>query len=228
VVAILDKDSFVGHAGVIDRDFGDLLAERIENENLLIADENDFELMIFRSDVFERFVAEYCSPDKVRALENDKKLTLREILGRSATVIGALRYLSASHGWTLNFDDMEVRFMSRHDIDIDVGRQIEHLRGRSHGTTMPSVGAVKQAIEETMRQHSGAFTLVCGHDLCEIVSKGVHDIFGRAHVKLTRTGIAVEEVFRAAYSRDDFESSSLIQQIRAWEAKRRPFRILHP
>jgi hypothetical protein len=121
---------------------------------------------------------------------------------------------------------MEFRFVSRRDIEIDVDRQIEHLRGRSRGTAMPSADEVKRAMEQTMDQHSGALTLVCGHDLCEIVSKGVHDIFGRAHVALSRTGIAVEEVFRAAYSRSDFESSSLIRQIRAWEAKRRPFRIL--
>jgi hypothetical protein len=43
---------------------------------------------------------------------------------------------------------------------------------------------------------------------------------------LARGGRAVEEVIRAAYSRENFEKTELYSAIRAWEAKRELFVVL--
>src|SRR5271165_4769583 len=113
VVAILDGRQFVGHLGVIDRDFSEMLNETFDSENLVLTDENDIEMTIYQSDVFDRFMCEYANCDKVFAVATTKRLSLREVLIRSASTVGTLRYLSRKHGWNLDFDGMTIRFVDR-------------------------------------------------------------------------------------------------------------------
>jgi hypothetical protein len=226
VVKILDSRHFVGHLGVVDKDYSTLMNETISSENLLLTDENDIELTILCSDTLDRFIAEYGSPEKINAIENSKGLPLREILIRSASTIGTLLLLSKTSGWNLDFKRMTFRFSTRADVDIDLDKQIEHLRGRSPGTTMPSLDVVKAQIETARRQHTALLSHARGCDVCEVLSKGVHDVFGRNRHNLSRGGAAVEEVIRAAYSRENFERTKLYAEIRAWEAKRTPLKVL--
>jgi hypothetical protein len=224
IVTILDAGEFVGHLGIIDKDFGGMLNENIASDNIVVTDENDIELMIYSSDVFERFVAEYCNQERVTAFENQKGGTLKDILLQKSAAIGTLRYLSRREGWNLDFDGMRYRFTERRDVEIDLERQIEHLRGRSQGTTMPLLDIVRQQMTATNAQHP-ILSCVCGHDVCEVVSKVIHDVCGRADLALSRGGLAIEEVFRTAYTRGNLATSNLFASIRAWEVGRAPFRV---
>src|SRR5260221_4475516 len=226
VVAIVDGRQFIGHLGVIDRDFADMLNETFDTENIVMTDHNDIEMTIYQSDVFDRFISEYANAEKVRAVENAKQLPLREILVSSASTLGTLRYLSRSLGWNLDFEGMTVRFIDR-DVQVDLPRQVEHLRGRSRRTTMPNLDDVMQLFNDARRRFADRCLHSCGHDICEIMSKGIHDVFGRAHVALSRGGLAVEEVFRAAFTAENFAATQLFADIRAWETTRVPFSILY-
>lgn len=144
----------------------------------------------------------------------------------SSSNIGTLLYLSKTRGWNLKFTDMTVRFSGRHDVDVDLDQQIEHLRGRSPGTAMPNVADVKAAIDAARTSHRAVLTLTRGCDVCEVLSKGVHDVFGRSHHNLSRGGPAMQEVIRAAYSRENFQQTRLYAAIKAWEAKRAPLTVL--
>jgi hypothetical protein len=226
VVKILDRGGFVGHLGIIDKDFAPLIDEtHYASENLLGTDENDIELTILCSDTLERFLSEYGNPTKIMAVENDRKEKLRDVLIRSASLIGTLLLLSRVKGWNLDFDGMTIRFTER-TLDIDLDRQIEHLRGRSQGTTMPDLAQVKAEMSELANRQSRVISHTRGCDLCEVLSKGVHDVFGRNHHKLARGGVAVEEIVRAGYSRENFAQTRLFAAIKGWEAKRAPLRIM--
>lgn len=224
IAAMLDKD-FLGHLGMIDRDHSDMLNEEISSQNIVMMSENDLELMLFQSDALERFIAEYASADKVNGLENEKRRSLRDIILDSAGIIGSLRYLSKLNGWNLQFQGMTYRFSARHQIDIDIDRQLEHLRGRSTPTTMPTHDDVKQSIRQVRERYPALPRLACGHDVCEVVARGIHSVFGRAHVALGRGGAAVEEVLRAAFTEGNMRHSSLFAQIRVWETERAPLRV---
>jgi Protein of unknown function (DUF4435) len=227
VVSILDNGSFEGHLGLIDHDFSKMLSERIASRNIILTDENDVEVMIFVSDVFERFIIEYASPDKINAVEGEKGMSIRDVLILSASVVGTLRYLSRKLDWRLNFEDMTYRFTRRDDIEIDLDRQIEHLRGRSQGTPMPLIDEVKRHISAAGAGGiSDKLPYVCGHDLCGIISKGVHKVFGRAHTALGAGGVAVEEVFRTSYTLENFRKSSIYKRLKDWETANRPYRVL--
>src|SRR5882757_6918676 len=106
VVRILDSGGFIGHLGIIDRDFSALLhVEVYSSENLLLTDENDIELTILSSDALDRFVAEYGNADKIAALQNRKGEQRGDILMRSASAIGPLRLRSRINRRNLKFDD---------------------------------------------------------------------------------------------------------------------------
>lgn len=137
VVTILDADGFVGHLGLIDKDFADMLGEETDKRNVITTEENDIEVMIFRTQVFERFLAEYCNDHKIKILESRKSAPLRDILVNSAASIGTIRYLSRRQQWNIDFQEMTYRFKKRNDVEVDIARQIEHLRGRSRSSPMP-------------------------------------------------------------------------------------------
>jgi hypothetical protein len=47
-------------------------------------------------------------------------------------------------------------------------------------------------------------------------------VFGRAHIALGNSGFAVEEVFRACYTMNNFRDTALFGKIVAWETKNLP------
>lgn len=225
VAAILDRDSFAGFLAVVDNDSSEIFGERLASDNVIVTDENDLELVIFQSDVFERFLAEYCNADNVAAFVQAKNEPIRATFVRIAGALGALRCLSKLAAWHLRFEDMTLQFEQRRDMEISIDQQIEHLRGRSHGTPMPSLPQVRQEVDDFRAKYSDPRKYISGHDLCELISKSVHDVFGRAHVALARKAAAIEEVFRAAFSEENFCATTIFTQIRAWEARNVPFRV---
>jgi hypothetical protein len=226
IIEILDRDGFAGHVGVVDKDFAEIVAENITTKNIIVTDENDIEVTIFQSDVLERFIAEYCNAGKLAAFLETKGEPLRDLLTRIASVTGALRCLSKLNGWNLSFEDMSFKFNQRRDIEIVLDQQIQHLRGRSPHTTMPHDDDVKTIYTRFRADFPDARQYVRGHDLCEVICKAVHDVFGRAHLALHRSADAVEEVFRVAFSVENFRATDLFLKLRAWEDRNPPYVIL--
>jgi hypothetical protein len=83
-----------------------------------------------------------------------------------------------------------------------------------------------QLFDKARRQYTNLRYHCCGHDICELVSRGIRVMFGRANVQLNRGGLAVEEVFRTSYTRENFYGTRLWADIRKCEDKRVPFRVL--
>ena len=228
VVALLDSAGFSGHLAIVDDDFGSALGEKIASPNIVTTGINDVEVMIFDSDAFDRIVSEYANPDKVRATEASCGASLRQAILIASRDLGALRYLSRLKGWNLKFHDMTIRFIDG-TIQIDVFRQIQHLRGRSpNPSAMPSDSEVHEQIQKVHGTFSNPAQMVCGHDLCEVIARGIRRVFGRADVSLGDGGAAVAEVLRAAYTRASFELTSLFGAITAWEKRNPGFKILPP
>ena len=226
IIEILDRDGFAGHVGIVDKDFAEIVDENITSQNIILTDENDVEVTIFQSDVLERFTAEYCNADKLAAFLEAKGEPLRDLLVRIASVTGTMRCLSKLNGWNLRFEDMSLKFGQRRDIEIVLDQQIEHLRGRSPRTTMPDIDEVRTIYAKFRADFPNVRQCVRGHDLCELISKAVHDVFGRAHVALHRSADAVEEVFRAAFSIENFRATDLFIKLREWEDRNHPYTIL--
>lgn len=226
VISIVEGESFPGCLGVVDRDFGEMLSEKIESDNVIVLNVNDMETMLLVSDAFESFVAEYANSEKVSALEATEGSSLRQILIRSAGEIGALRFLSRCHRWNLDFKEFKIKYVHRRELTVDLDAQIEHLRGRSPGTCMPAKEAVKDLIASVRTAFPDPLLRTHGHDICEFLAKGIHDVFGRAHLQLGRSGTAVEETLRAAFSSENFRSSALYADIKTWELNNRPYHVL--
>jgi hypothetical protein len=91
---------------------------------------------------------------------------------------------------------------------------------------MSALEEVRRHVDDARSRFPWPLSFAAGHDICEIVGRGVHHVFGRAQVALGRTGTAVEEVLRAAFTYDNFSATKLFADIKAWEAAHPPFRIL--
>jgi len=221
----LASDNFDGVCGLVDRDFGDMLGENIGNANIIVTIENDLEMILFESEAFDRFIAEYGNPEKISATEAAQRMSLRDYVVYSASVIGSLRCLSRAHGWNLCFEDFKIKYVARHQIVVDVDAQIEHLRGRSNNSTMPKLSDVKQLLAKISEDFPDLLMRSQGHDLCEVIARGIHNVFGRAHVEIGRSGVAVEEVLRAAFSLENFQSSTLFHQLKDWERKSGGYKV---
>lgn len=162
---------------------------------------------------------------KKELVEAAKRMRIRDVLLESASKIGTMRYLSRARMWHLRFNEMTIRFLDHGVIDIDLDRQIEALRQRTVNQTMPILDIVKQEIARAIALHPRPISRTSGGDICEVIAKGAHDVFGRTHVALGRVRAAVEEVFRAAYTFENFRTTKLYSDIRAWEQRRAPLRV---
>lgn len=225
VVGLLDGKGFTGHLAIVDDDHGQLLGEKIPSANVVVTEKNDLEVVVFESDAFERLLAEYANADKVSAVEGAAGTTLREALYLAARDIGTLRYLSKKHGWNVKFSEMTYRFVEK-SFSINRARQIEHLRGRHAECRLPPIAEVEAHIEAVHAEITDCSKLVSGHDLCEVIARGLHQVFGRAHIGIQSCGKAVEEVLRTAYTRTNFATAKLFADIAAWEKVNPGFKVL--
>ena len=106
-VKILDKDKFSGILAIVDADFWVLEKVDLASQNVLLTDAHDLETMLFQSPAFDKFLAEFCSEDKLKTMIEQRKQNVRGILLEIARPIGYLRWYSIRNNLHLKFEGLK-------------------------------------------------------------------------------------------------------------------------
>lgn len=225
VVKILNTDDFAGFVAIADRDF-DWATPALSADNLLYTDLNDFELMVIATSCFDVFLIEYANAEKLGAIEGATGKSIRDVVVSVAQVIGALRVLSRKNGWALSFKRPKIKFAPRDTFDLEVERLIAAALGTGNRAVLPSDAEVGKLVKALIAEVSDPWKLSSGHDVCEIIAHGVHNVFGRAHVLLERTGEAIEEALRLCFSFAAFRETRLFKLLRDWQDQNANYSVL--
>jgi hypothetical protein len=225
----LDRKTCGGVLGVVDRDFDAMDGASLPSPNIVATDHHDLETMLICSPALDKILIELGSARKIRDFEQRAGHSVREALLERALPLGRLRWLSSrerlglqfrkrgkdglrriDHGkfvkrstWVMDPQAMVkvvLNFSSRHDLDS------QELMDQM--ATLPS--------EHDPRQ-------VCnGHDLIAILAIGLGGVLGSHKPSLDE----LERQLRLAHEWNHLEATALYREIRGWEARNPPYRVL--
>lgn len=207
VVSILDNSGFQGMLGVADRDFDDIENVTYASANLVFTDEHDAECMMLRSEALCRVLIENASESKLRAFEAGEGVAIRDVLLNRAHAIGCIRLISRRSGLSLNFDDLQFRFVDRDSLKVDVERLVDQIVSRTTPCTATRA-ELRQLIEEEMGEGHDLWQICCGHDMIAILAIGMRRCIGSAAVSDSDPSLIASKL-RLAFAAEDFRSTSL-------------------
>jgi hypothetical protein len=189
--------------GIRDADFLRLEGKSETPAHIFLTDFHDTEMMLISCDnAYNAVVAEYIHLEKAPD-------SLRKKLLRSITFIGGLRWINDSASIGLNFKNFGISdFYNVEDFSLKEEGYLQTVMKRSP-TKKKEV-----ASEEIMQKIENIFdfyNLCNGHDFQRVFA-----LFVNANSK---KGVKEEEIgksFRVAYRFEDFQKTSLYEQLKKW------------
>jgi hypothetical protein len=222
-VDILEKNEFNGVLTIVDADFWRLDGIKPNSPNLLLTDTHDLETMILSSDSFDTILLEFGSAPKIRKFGKP----LRETLLESALPIGLFRWLSSPNkdNLYLSFKDLSFdKFVDKKTLSVDVDSLIKEVKNNSHNSTLDE-NAIKIKIIALKKARHNPWQVCSGHDLVQILSIGLKNIFGNIRAQ-SITKETVDGIVRTAYDSSCFYSTQLYNSIKDWEKANDTFNVL--
>ena len=225
-IGILDQESASGVLAIVDADFCHLDDYCPDSNNVLVTDDHDIDIMIFRSNALANVIGELGSQSKLQAfLQRHGAKDLREVILKRAVILGHLRRHSIVQGLGLKFEGLRFeRFVERESLDIDI-----HILVRNVGALAPCADLTTSELEEilleALRDNSvDPYQLCCGHDVVALVGIGLRKSIGSRSKEATSVQ-SLEAILRLSYDSQAFRASTLYAKSKEWEHKNDPFPV---
>lgn len=222
-LSILEEAGEKGVLGVVDADYwhvNQISPEKYSN-NLLTTDSHDMDTMILASQALEKMLSEYATDIKLQSLGKP----IRDILLESGMVIGYLRWASRKYNLNIDFKFLNFyKFVDIRDLSINANKLYKELRTKSSNRDMNDA-VVKKYVNDLVKLNADMWNICQGHDLVEILTIGLKEIFGN-HAKVHLDSDIVSKNLRLAYNLSHFIDTKLYASIKGWEESNSEFRIL--
>ncbi|HYW20974.1 MAG TPA: DUF4435 domain-containing protein [Nodularia sp. (in: cyanobacteria)] len=221
ILEILEKSNFQGVIAIVDADFDRLPNSLYTSPNLFRTDTHDLETMLIQSAALEKVVSEFGSEEKIAQLNRD----IREVLISVGVLLGYLRWISQSDGLNLTFEGITFsKFIDEKNWQLNEIKMIQEIKNKSRTFNLKD-GDIQQRLNSKKSNNHDPWQVCCGHDLVEILSLGLRKAIGTnnaAEVEPNR----LERNLRLAYEAVYFCQTQLYSEIRLWETKNQPFKVL--
>lgn len=223
-VKILDKDKFSGILAIVDADFWVLEKVDLASQNVLLTDAHGLETMLFQSPAFDKFLAEFCSEDKLKTMIEQRK-DVRGILLEIARPIGYLRWYSIRNNLHLKFEGL--RFKKFVNIKNLAFSQIDLIKAIKNNSNRPELDEEKLEadLDELQNEAHDIWHICCGHDLVSVLSIGLRSVFGTYEAKQVESNF-IGCILRVSYEHSYFQKTNLYRDIQNWEKINHPFKVL--
>jgi len=212
---LLENGGLDGILTIIDADFWRLDGIEPDSSNLLMTDSHDLETMILYSDALDKVLSEFGSAGKIAKLGRP----IRDILLECGLPIGYLRWLSSptKDNLSLKFKELSFdKFVDEKTLCVDVDNLIRELKTNSKDSTLDE-NETKLKIMVLAGE---------GHDLVQILSVGLINLFGNPRSVGTVTHDPVDGMLRLAYNHSHFCLTRLHNSIKDWEKANPPFTVV--
>ena len=220
---LLENGGFDGVLTIVDADFWRLDGIDPNSPNLLLTDNHDLETMILYSDVLDNVLSEFGSTREIKKLGRP----IRDILLESGLPVGYLRWLSSptKDNLYLKFKELSFgKFVDEQTLRVSIDDLIRELKINSGDSTLDE-NATKLKIMTLSREGHDPWQVCSGHDLVQILSIGLRNIFGNHRGKCVTLEV-VDGILRVAYDRSHFCLTRLHNSIKDWEKANPPFKVV--
>jgi hypothetical protein len=224
-LAILESERFPGVLAIVDTDYWRADRVALASDNIVVTDGHDLETMIIQSPALDRVLAEFGSEEKISAYFAARGLGVREAIAHSALPLGYLRWLSVREKLSLDFEGVRFgSFVQRRDLAVDVRRMVAAVASRS-GRQDLGVEYLLAKLTELEGLGNDPWDVCCGHDLVEVLSIGLRQLFGTRDIKDIFPEVLTSHL-RMAFEGSYFRRTRLWQLIARWEQSNSPYEVL--
>lgn len=221
VLKILEKDNFLGVLAIVDADFERLTTFLYSSPNLLRTDTHDVETMLIKSPALEKVIVEFGSEEKITQFKRNIRLALLE----AATSLGCLLLISLSEELNLKFEGITYsKFIDEKTLLIDELQLIKEVKNKSQAFSLKDE-ELQQKILSHKSKNYDPWQVCCGHHVVEILSVGLCKAWG-TNKAIDVEANSLERSLRLAYEEVYFRETQIYSEIRVWESKNQPFRVL--
>jgi hypothetical protein len=221
---LLENGGFDGVLTIVDAAFWRLDGTEPNSSNLLLTDRHDLEAMILYSDALDKVLSEFGSAREITKLNRP----IRDVLLEGGLPIGYLRWLSspAKDNLSLKFKELSFdKFVDEQTLHVSIDNLIRELKINSGDSTLDE-NATKLKIIASGGEGHDPWQVCSGHDLVQILSIGLRNIFGNPRGKSVTMEV-VDGILRVAYDHSHFCLTRLHNSIKDWEQANPSFRVLH-
>lgn len=220
---LLEKEKFGGVVAIVDADLFHLENIVPESPNLLLTDTHDLETMILRTDIFDKIVSEFVDADRVASFEGPIKTKLLE----NSLILGYFRWVNSRFKEDLNLDFRDLpfnKFINQKYFKIELNNLIEEVKLKSDNYAIDN-NRIKFLIGELLKQDHDPWQVCRGHDIVNILSFGLNNVFGFGRDFPTKPE-KIEKILRISYGSSYFGKTILFNSINRWESINTSFKIL--
>ncbi|MEH2452589.1 DUF4435 domain-containing protein [Nostoc sp.] len=221
ILKILEQSNFQGVLAIVDADFDRLETLLYTSPNLLRTDSHDLETMLINSPAFNKVLAEFGSEEKIAQFNRD----IRLVLVQNGISVGYLLWISKYDGLNLTFEGITFsKFIDEQTLQIDELKLIQEIKNKSQAFSL-NEKYLQERLKSQKSNNHDPWQICCGHDLVEILSFGLRKVLGSNKAADVEPN-SLERSLRLAYEEIYFHQTQLYLEIRTWESKNQPFRVL--
>jgi hypothetical protein len=227
----LDREAFGGALGVVDSDFDAMDGASLPSPNIVATDHHDIETMLICSPALDKVLIELGSAKKIRAFEQCAGHSVREALLERALPLGRLRWLSSRERLGLQFRKRSKDELRRIDYGKFVKRSTWAMEPQAMVKVVLNFSSRHDLDDRELMDQMAALPgkhdprQVCnGHDLIGILAIGLGGVLGSRKPSLEE----LERQLRLAHEWNHLTATTLYHEIRGWEARNPPYRVLEP
>jgi hypothetical protein len=214
--------NMLGILCVVDRDYDDFINRPLHDPDVIVTQDHDIEITMIKSTALDKLMRELGSESKIAKLAAGGR-TPRDIVLDAAHPYGMLRLYSLERGLSFRFEDLRFRsidqyFSAPHEA---VARELvdhSNMQGHDHCAMVDHMAKWSTTAHDRWQ-------MCCGHDLTALIGRGLRSLFGTQR----NTNVQPEEIesrLRLAFGAEEFVETALYDQIKDWEQRRKPYRVL--
>ena len=235
VLELCEKNNLLGILSIIDADLKRVVDYPMLSKNLFLTDFHDKEMMLCHSEAWSLVLNSYGDKQKIQNTKELRNQSALEFLLEIAKPIGTLRLLNQQFDLGLKFkvlSNNKYKFIDYQDfIDVytlkfDIEKLLITVENKSEKQGLfKKRSDLKIELEQLNKQEFDLKELCNGHDIVNILSIALTNLFGSRKSSSKVSGEELENSLILAYRLDDFIKTRLFESLKMWQEDNPKFKI---
>jgi len=228
----------IGIIAIVDADFDFIRGDFFSHESLFRTDLHDINMMMLKSNAFNKFYNRYCTDkDRIRHQlkkvfkqnVDDKKIIdkIREYLFNNSKILGILRLINEIENLNLLFKKLNYySFISKNSFDVEIDKLINNLITINKKDSKFYIKLYSKLQEELNSFDDNLIFQVCqGHDTISILTVGVNKFLSKRKQDSRLLSQDVHKFFEASFELYFLKDFQLYKRLKEWEMDNHPFKL---
>ena len=224
VIEILDSRNFERKLAIIDSDFRKLDNEIEQNKSVIITDEHDIEVMIFKSPALERVLEVHYSEAKFKGFQSKQNIDFRDLILNLAKPIGYLKWANKKYNLGLVFkpknpEGRQIKYSKIYDEkkltfngeNVLIKTIIDYSNNK--GTEVKPLQEIEEAYRTQINEVADLFQLCNGHDITNLISLALRKAIGNKNLDYK----AIECDLILSFDTSEFDKTEIFMSMKEWE-----------